>query len=414
MKKIIKIKESEFPRYQSDIKEDLFLKKNPEDKKIIIFSDKGDKRDRTKETIALAKEFRKLGFDWKADLGHWVGDYDKLEAINGLIKSHNKVRGIIEDLQQLEEFIEETDVEQSKKNLIMDKLDMYINDLANATDQAAMDAAIRNYLTFYSRFHNYSLTNSFLIWLQKQDAKKVAGYNTWKKNNRGVKKGATPIWIWFPMQVKVNAEVDTTGVDFSQVDDAVKAGQTVTRFSMGKVYDISDTYALNDEGNIPETPKWYAENDKSEVADELIQKLKAFAESLNIKVTKDDSKKGEKGFSAGEHINLSSDIEGVGEASTFVHELAHELLHWKTKSPFYIDDPAVQTAEMRELQAESVSYAVMKYFELPVTQHPTYLALWKANKDKIMANLNVIVKCSKFIIDGVEGIGHTPEEKTEQ
>lgn len=410
MKKI-RIKESEWPTLQSNLKEDIFLKKDDTNKKIIIFSDKEDKRDRVKETMGLSKEFRKLGFDWKPDLGHWVGDYDKLEAINVLIKGHNKLRKIINDLETLEDFIEDTDVEQSKKNLIMDKLDMYINDLANATDQAAMDAAIRNYLTFYSRFHNYSLTNSFLIYLQKKDAKKVAGYNTWKKTNRGVVKGATPIWIWFPMQVKSNAEVDTTGVDFSQVDDAVKKGQTVTRFSMGKVYDISDTYPLNDEGKIPEAPKWFAENEKSEVADALITRLKAFAESLNIRITKDTAKGGEKGFSAGEHINLSSDIEGVAEASVLAHELAHELLHWKTKSPFYIDDPAAQTSEMRELQAESVSYAIMKYFELPVTQHPTYLALWKANKEKIMVNLNVIVKCSKFIIDGVESMSDDKVEK---
>ena len=408
MKKVV-ISESQlsrvFPKLkQSEVKEDLFLKKNIADKKIFIFSDKEEKSARTQETIRLAKTFKSLGFEWDGKVGHWWGPYSKLDAINDLIKKHNNIKSIIEDLEMIEEFVEETDIEASNKNLIMDKLDMYINDLANATDQAAMDAAIRNYLTFYARFHNYSLTNSFLIWLQKKDAKRVAGYNTWKKNNRGVKKGATPIWIWFPMQVKVNAEVDTTGVDFSGVDDAVRKGQTVTRFSMGKVYDISDTYAINDEGKIPETPKWFADNQPSDVADELVERLKVFAESLNIKITKEDAKGGEKGLSAGEHINLSSDIAGVGEASTLVHELAHELLHWKTKSPFYIDDPNVQTAEMRELQAESVSYAVMKYFELPVTQHPTYLALWKANKEKIMSNLNVIVKCSKFIIDGVEGI----------
>ncbi len=411
MKKVIRIKESEWPALRTDLKEDIFLKKDEKTKKLIVFSDKEDKRDRTKETIGLSKEFRKLGLDWKPDLGHWVGDYSKLQEVNTLIKGHNKLRKIIDDLQMLEDFIEETDVEQSKKNLIMDKLDMYINDLANATDQAAMDAAIRNYLTFYSRFHNYSLTNSFLIWLQKKDAKRVAGYNTWKKNNRGVKKGATAIWIWFPMQVKVGDEVDTTGIDFGAVDDAVRKGQTVTRFSMGKVYDISDTYPLNEKGEVPEQPKWFAENEKSEVADELITRLKAFAQSLNIKVTKETAKGGEKGFSAGEHINLSSDVEGVAEASVLAHELAHELLHWKTKSPFYIDDPNVQTAEMRELQAESVSYAIMKYFELPVTQHPTYLALWKANKEKVMANLNVIVKCSKFIIDGVESMGEGESEK---
>jgi len=408
MKKVV-ISESQlsrvFPKLkQSEVKEDLFLKKNQADKKLLIFSDKEQKWARAKETIGLAKEFSKLGFEWDENIGHWWGPISKLEVINDLIKKHNKIRGIIEDLQTIEEFVAETDIETSKKTEIMGKLDMYINDLANATDQAAMDAAIRNYLTFYARFHNYSLTNSFLIYLQKKDAKRVAGYNTWKKNNRGVKKGATVIWIWFPMQVQVNTEVDTTGVDFGVIDDAVRKGQTVTRFSMGKVYDISDTYPLNEEGKIPETPKWFADNEPSDVADELIERLKVFAESLNIKITKENAKGGEKGFSAGEHINLSSDISGVGEASTLVHELAHELLHWKKKSPFYIDDPSAQTAEMRELQAESVSYAVMKYFELPVTQHPTYLALWKANKEKIMLNLNVIVKCSKYIIDGVEGI----------
>lgn len=400
-----------FPKLrESQIEEDIFLKKDEKNNKLIIFSDKEDKRDRTKETIGLAKEFRKLGFDWKPDLGHWIGDYDKLDTINALIKSHNKIKGIINDIKSLENFIEETDVDPSKKNLIMDKLDMYINDLANATDQVAMDAAIRNYLTFYSKFRNYSLTNSMLIFLQKKDATRVAGYNTWKTKNRGVKKGATTIFIWFPMQIKSGEETDTSRVDFTGVDDAVKKGNTITRFSLGKVYDISDTYPLNEKGEIPETPKWYGENEPSEVADELTERLSKFAETLGIQLTKSDAKGGEKGFSAGEHINLSSDISGVGQASTLVHELAHELLHWKTKSPFYIDNDEVNTREMKELQAESVSYAVMKYFELPVTQHPTYLALWKANKDKIMNNLNIIIKCSKFIIDGVDDAN---EEKTD-
>lgn len=409
MKKVV-ISEAQlsriFPKLkQSEVKEDIFLKKNPEEKTIIIFSDKEDKRANSSETYGLAKEFRKLGFDWKPALGHWVGDYSKLDSINELIKKHNKIRSIIEDLEVIENFIAETDIEASKKSLIMDKLDLYINDLANATDQAAMDAAIRNYLTFYSRFHNYSLTNSFLIYLQKKDAKRVAGYNTWKKSNRGVKKGATAIFIWFPMG-KMNQDQDTSKIDFTDLDGLMDkaANQVNTRFGLGKVYDISDTYPLNDQGDVPETPKWYGENEPSEVADELVVRLKKFAESLNIKITKEKSKGGEKGFSAGEHINLSSDVAGVAEASVLIHELAHELLHWKTKSPFYIDDANLQTSEMRELQAESVSYATMKYFELPVTQHPTYLALWKANKDKIMANLNVIVKCSKYIIDGVEAI----------
>ena len=389
-----------------DIDEDIFLKKNPETNKLVIFSDKEDKNARTKETISLAKEFRKLGFDWRPEMGHWIGDYDKLPIINNLIKSHNKVKGIVDKLEDIEDFIATADVDPTAKSTIMDNLDKYIDDLANATDQKAMDAAIRNYLTFYSKFHNYSFTNSMLIWMQKQDATKVAGYNTWKKQNRGVKKGATPIWIWFPMTINKKDETDTTGVDFGEVDKAAKT-RSFTSFSLGKVYDISDTYELNEKGKVPEQPKWFASNEPSEVADEIVARIHEFAKDLGINITKDTAKGGERGFLAGGHINLSSDVAGVGAASTLVHEMAHELLHWKEKSPFYMEGA---TREMQELQAESVSYVVMKHYDLPVEQHPTYLVLWKANRDKIKANLQTIQKCAKYIIDGIDAQDFTKPE----
>lgn len=396
---------------RSQLFEDLYLKKNEAEKKLYIFSDIEDKRGAAKETIGLAKEFRKLGFDWKAELGHWVGDYSQLEAINTLIKTHNKIKEIVEDLEKIEDFMEDSDADPSAKSLIMKKLDGYIHDLAHAT-QAAMDTAIRNYLSFYSKFHNYSLLNTWLIFLQKKDATKVASYTTWKKNNRGIKKGATVIWIWRPIKDNsTDDNFDISKVDFSDLDSVMKAAaeKQQMRFTLAKVYDVSDTYPLNDKGEVPETPKWEADNTPSEVAEQLIVRLKKFAETLKIKITKSDSRRGEKGYSAGEHINLSSDISGVAEASVLVHELAHELLHWKTKSPFYIDDPNVQTAEMRELQAESVSYVIMKHYDLPVTQHPTYLALWKANNEKIMANLKVINKCAAYIIDGIDSVGDDEE-----
>lgn len=396
---------------RSQLFEDLYLKKNEAEKKLYIFSDIEDKRGAAKETIGLAKEFRKLGFDWKAELGHWVGDYSQLGAINTLIKTHNKIKEIVEDLEKIEDFMEDSDADPSAKSLIMKKLDGYIHDLAHAT-QAAMDTAIRNYLSFYSKFHNYSLLNTWLIFLQKKDATKVASYTTWKKNNRGIKKGATVIWIWRPIKDNSNDDnFDISKVDFSDLDSVMKAAaeKQQMRFTLAKVYDVSDTYPLNEKGEVPETPKWEADNTPSEVAEQLIVRLKKFAETLKIKITKSDSRRGEKGYSAGEHINLSSDISGVAEASVLVHELAHELLHWKTKSPFYIDDPNVQTAEMRELQAESVSYVIMKHYDLPVTQHPTYLALWKANNEKIMANLKVINKCAAYIIDGIDSVGDDEE-----
>lgn len=384
-----------------DIKEDIFLKKDPKTQKLIIFSDKEDDREKAKETIALKNHFKALGFKW--DGRAWTGDYAKFGEINQLIKNHNKVRAVIDKLEDLEEMVvSDSDLPADKKQELVSKIELYITDLANATDAAAMDSAIRNYLTFYSKFHGYSLYNTLLIFLQKRDATRVASYRAWRKKfNRGVKKGGTPITIWVPL-LKKDVKDDTVAANQPAPDD--EASKRLVGFRLGTVYDISDTYALSEEGEIPSQPQWWADNTPSRTADILVLKLKEVSEDFGIKLTKDTAKGGEKGYSAGGHINLSSDIAGVAEASTLVHELAHELLHWKKKSPFYVEDPMYNTREMKELQAESVSYVVMKHYDLPVTQHPTYLVLWKANKDKIMRNLDIIQKCAKFIIEKVDGV----------
>lgn len=398
----------------SELKEDLFLKKNTKNNTLLVFSDKEDSRGKFQETSRLAKSFNKLGFRWDSQIGNWVGPVDKLTEINELIKSNNKIKKIVTDLEMIEEFIQSADKTPDNKSLLMTKMDQYIDDLINATDQASMDSAIRRYLSFYSKFHHYSLVNTWLIYIQKPDATKVAGFNTWKQKGRAVKSGAKGIGIWYPMNVK-QQDIDNENVDFSEVDQAGKTGDTkmVTRFRIGYVFDVSDTYATSEKGEVPDEPVWHSNNEPSEVADEIVKRLKEMAEALSIRITKDESQSGEKGYSAGEHINLSSDVEGVGEASTLIHEMAHELLHWRGKSIFKIEDDELRTRDMMEIQAESVSYMVLKHYDLPVTHHPTYLVLWKANKEKLMKNLDIIRKCSQYIIEGIDALSNKDSENNE-
>lgn len=390
-----------------DIDEDLFLKKDTENKKLVIFSD----LDGGNETFKLKEKFKELGFTWDALTKNWVGDYDKLGVINDLIKKHNKTKEVVEDIENLIEFVRQENIDPTSKELIVKNLMQYVDDLANATDAAAMDAAIRNYLTFYSRFHNYSFNNSIMIMIQRPTATKVASKGDWAKRSRGLKKGAKAIWIWRPNMIKAappgtkwTEEKPKTAEDYGELDIAIKQGDVkkLSGFALAAVYDIADTFAFNEKGEVPEQPKWFSDNEPSEVAEDLIKRIKFFSEELGIKVTKDTAKGGEKGYSAGGHINLSSDIAGVAEASTLVHEMAHELLHWKKKSPFYTNDEESNSREMKELQAESVSYVVLKHYNLPVSHHPTYLALWKANSDKIRKNMDIITKCAKYIIEGID------------
>jgi hypothetical protein len=159
---------------------------------------------------------------------------------------------------------------------------------------------------------------------------------------------------------------------------------------------------MDERGDIPDEPQWWGDNTPSETADELFMYASEVASDLGIKVTQSDAKGGEKGFAAGDHINISSDVSGAGRLSTMIHEIAHELMHFKAKSIFYQDDEVRGSSALKELQAESVSYVVLKHYGLPVSHHTTYLALWKANKEKIQSNLEVISKVAQFIISKID------------
>lgn len=57
----------------------------------------------------------------------------------------------------------------------------------------------KEYLKTMSQFHDYSLNNTLLIYMQKPDASLVAGYQAWqKKFKRQVKRGEKGIQIIAP------------------------------------------------------------------------------------------------------------------------------------------------------------------------------------------------------------------------
>ncbi len=57
---------------------------------------------------------------------------------------------------------------------------------------------LKAYLAAMAKFHRYSWGNVLLIASQRPDAKHVAGYRTWQKLGRQVKKGQKGILIGVP------------------------------------------------------------------------------------------------------------------------------------------------------------------------------------------------------------------------
>ena len=70
----------------------------------------------------------------------------------------------------------------------------------------------QRYLEIQSRFHHYSFGNVLLIAAQCRKATRVAGFNTWRKLHRFVRKGEKAIWVLAPMIYKNNEDGQTDRV----------------------------------------------------------------------------------------------------------------------------------------------------------------------------------------------------------
>ena len=380
------------------MREALKLQHDKKENRLIVLSDL-EGRAASQETFSNKNVLKQAGFVWTGT--NWAIPADKLDVAKQTLSVINKAEYLIDTLEDLEDAIDDSGADN--KSLLKARLDQYISDLANATDEVALSAEIRRYLTFFSKFHSYSFYNRMLIFIQKPDATRVASYKTWQSKFRQVNKGAKAITVLAPVSSKVG---NATSDDETEKDliNALGAGrQTVTRFKAVSVFDISDTTPIDERGEVPEQPQWWGENTPSETADMLFGAVVEVAKDMGINVTQSDAKGGEKGFSAGDHINISSDVSGAARLSTMIHEIAHELMHWKKSSIYFIDNgDGKQKGELQELQAESVSYVVLKHYGIPVAHHATYLALWKANKDRIQNNLEIISKVSQFIITKID------------
>ena len=391
--------------FQRGINEALKLQIDREKDELVVVSDLEGKL-ASRETFHNKAILKEKGFKWNGT--HWTIPSDQLELAKSTISLVNRAEYLIDTLEQLEEIIKGSELD--KNALLKSKLDSYIEDLANATDEKALSEEIRKYLDFFSKFYNYSFFNRIMIYIQRPDATRVASYKKWQEKKRQVKKGALGISIFVPIIKKTDATKDVGEIETKREDLPIELGDKPSEemrdflagFKIGTVFDISDTEAISPEGEIPDVPEWWGENTPSETADELFGYISNVASDLGIKLTLEDSKSGEKGYAAGDHINISSDVAGVGRLSVMIHEIAHELMHFKKSSIFYQGDEIRASKELKELQAESVSYVVLRHYDLPAKHHTTYLALWKANKDEIRNNLESISRVAQFIIEKVD------------
>ena len=262
--------------------------------------------------------------------------------------------------------------EQAKK--LADKA---LNDLAAALEQGKSDT-LAAYLAMMGRFHSYSFGNVLLVMTQKPDATHVAGYRTWRKLGRYVRKGEHGILIIAPMVVRPkNDDAGSSGDD---------EDRTLLRFKAAHVFDVSQTdgEALPEFARVGGSPNGHTDRLKAFVADQGIEL--EYAETLA----------GAQGVSAGGSITIREGLAPAEEFSVIAHELAHEMLHKRDAGEKRLPKT------VRETEAEAVAFVVSQAIGLDTnTAAADYIQLYAGDKDTLGASLDRIQHTAAAIIDAI-------------
>ena len=252
------------------------------------------------------------------------------------------------------------------------------NELVEAVEAGKSEKLIE-YLKAMGRFHNYSLGNAILIGFQRPDATRVAGFRTWQKLGRYVKKGEHGIAIMMPIvwrRKTIHADTEEGKQDREE--------ETALAFKTAYVFDISQTNGKP----LPEFAR--AQGDPGAYT----ERLERFISGRGIKVERSNLRIAE-GISIGGTILLKASLAPADEFSVLVHETAHEMLH---------QDPANRPKEktVREAEAEAVAFVVCHGIGLDVnTASSDYIQLYDGNKETLMQSLERIQRTAAEILGAV-------------
>ena len=261
------------------------------------------------------------------------------------------------------------------------------------------------YLTSMAKFHSYSFNNTLLIAMQ--GGQLVAGYNKWRDDfHRNVKRGEKGIKILAPAPYKVKKEVPKLDEQGQPVMD--KDGNPVTEkkeiqvpaFKIVSVFDVSQT-----EGE--PLPSIGVEELAGNV-EQYEDFFKALEQTSPVPMAFEDIPGGSHGYYhlTEKRIAIQENMSELQTLKTAIHEIAHAKLH--AIDP---DAPVTKQADRpdsrtREVQAESVAYAVCQHYELDTSDYSFgYVAGWSSGKDlkELRASLETIRATAHELITTIDG-----------
>lgn len=248
------------------------------------------------------------------------------------------------------------------------------------------------FLAFQSKFYNYSVGNTMLIYRQNPNASFVRGYRAWNDLGRYVKKGSKGIAILAPCVRKAKEEDDVADrADFKNDADE-KDKKVIAGFRIAYVYDIADTDGSDE--FLPVLVKGMSGNSDRER--DIYEKLRDVIsqEHLVLEVTGMASKGAyniETGF-----ISINVDYDCVQRIKTLLHEYAHAV-------DFTMNPEEDIKKNVRELVAESVAFVVMQYLGFDTSSYSIgYIKSWMKDAEELKTVAVTVQKIACRIIDKME------------
>jgi antirestriction protein ArdC len=128
-----------------------------------------------------------------------------------------------------------------------------------------------------------------------------------------------------------------------------------------------------------------------EVGDKL-DKLAEFTTAQGIKLEYSDKIEPARGMSYGGLIRILPDMEPSETLATFVHELAHEMMHRAERRTF-------TTKVVRETEAEAVAFVVCHALGLETgTGSADYIQLYHGDANLLKESLEVVQRTASVIL----------------
>ena len=247
-----------------------------------------------------------------------------------------------------------------------------LDTLADALDSGHSEA-LTGLLRAMSRFHRYSLHNTWLIAAQRSDATLVAGFQAWKAMRRFVRRGEQGIAILAPI---VRRRKKTQDED----------ERAVVGFRPAYVFDVSQT----DGEPLPEASQPTGDPGSS------LMCIRAAIASRHITLEYADGLGGALGLSSGGRIRVLTGLTPASEFMVLAHEFAHELLHHGAERP--------DSRDTRELEAVAVAFVVSAASGLEALAATVdYVQLYRGDRDALAASLERIHRTAATILRAMDG-----------